>query len=117
MPEYGSGGMISTMCDVYSYGIMLMEVFTRKRPNNEMFVGDLNLKSWVYNALSNAPDQVVDPTLLRVEDFQFTQKLQCISSVLELALNCTVESPEERIDIRVVLTKLNKIKRQLLTIF
>ncbi|XP_019158547.1 PREDICTED: receptor kinase-like protein Xa21 [Ipomoea nil] len=115
-PEYGSRGMVSTRCDVYSYGIMLMEVFTRKRPSNEMFSGDLSLKSWVYNSLSSTPELIVDSTLLRAEELQFSQKLQCISTILELALNCTVESPEERVDIRVVLTKLNKIKRQLLTI-
>ncbi|XP_031131847.1 probable LRR receptor-like serine/threonine-protein kinase At3g47570 [Ipomoea triloba] len=99
-PEYGSRGMVSTRSDVYSYGIMLMEVFTRKRPSNEMFSGDLSLQSWVYNSLSNTPDLIVDSTLLRAEELQLSQKLQYISTILELALNCTVESPKERVDIR-----------------
>ncbi|KAL8507859.1 hypothetical protein ACS0TY_018415 [Phlomoides rotata] len=42
-PEYGLEGLVSTRCDVYSYGVMLMETFTRKRPNDDMFGGDLSL--------------------------------------------------------------------------
>ncbi|XP_019154630.1 PREDICTED: receptor kinase-like protein Xa21 [Ipomoea nil] len=116
-PEYGSSGMVSTKCDIYNYGIMLMEVFTKRKPNDEMFTGDLSLRSWVSNSLSHTLDEILDPTLMRPEELKFRQKLQCISSILELALSCTIKSPRERMDIQVVLAKLNKIKRECLTIF
>ncbi|XP_059282883.1 probable LRR receptor-like serine/threonine-protein kinase At3g47570 [Lycium ferocissimum] len=59
-PEYGLDGLVSTKCDVYSYGIMLLETFTRKKPNDEMFEGDISLKQWVSNSLPEAPMDVVD---------------------------------------------------------
>ncbi|PHU19223.1 hypothetical protein BC332_10374 [Capsicum chinense] len=42
-PEYGQDGLVSTKCDVYSYGIMLLETFTRRKPNN--FEGDLSFEA------------------------------------------------------------------------
>ena len=44
MAEYGLDGIVSRRGDVYSYGIMLMEVFTGKKPTDEMFVGEMSMK-------------------------------------------------------------------------
>ncbi|KAB1221473.1 hypothetical protein CJ030_MR2G028846 [Morella rubra] len=46
-PEYGLEGIVSTRGDVYSYGILLMETFTRKRPTDKMFAGGMSLKHWI----------------------------------------------------------------------
>ncbi|XP_016474270.2 putative LRR receptor-like serine/threonine-protein kinase At3g47570 [Nicotiana tabacum] len=40
-PEYGQDGIVSTSCDVYSFGILMVETFTRMRPSDEIFTGDL----------------------------------------------------------------------------
>ncbi|KAL8511522.1 hypothetical protein ACS0TY_018067 [Phlomoides rotata] len=115
-PEYGLEGMVSTRCDVYSYGIMLMETFTRKRPNDDMFGGDLSLKSWVESLLPQAPDRVVDPNLfITLNDEQGDKILRCASSILVLALKCSTESPRERINMKEALVDLQKIKRRFFT--
>ncbi|KAG8375422.1 hypothetical protein BUALT_Bualt10G0098400 [Buddleja alternifolia] len=41
-PEYGSEGKVSTNGDVYSYGILLLEMFTMKKPTNDMFSGEMS---------------------------------------------------------------------------
>ncbi|KAG9160556.1 hypothetical protein Leryth_020716 [Lithospermum erythrorhizon] len=48
--EYGLGQKPSTAGDVYSYGIMLLEVFTGRSPTNESFEGLSGLKNWVQMA-------------------------------------------------------------------
>lgn len=84
---------------------MLMETFTRKRPNDEMFQENLNMRSWVCNSLPVAPDDIIDDTLLQLEEIDFDKKLCCVSSILELALNCTAESPNERLNMKDVCCK------------
>ena len=50
--------------DVYSFGVFLLELFSGKRPTNEMFKDDLNLHNFVKMALLKGLVQVVDQTFL-----------------------------------------------------
>ncbi|KAL8045766.1 hypothetical protein ABFX02_08G135200 [Erythranthe guttata] len=111
-PEYGLEGLVSTRCDVYSYGVMVMETFTRKRPSDEMFGGDLTLKSWVQSSVNNeSSSEVIDANILNTENEQaFEKNVQCASSILELALKCCAESSGDRINMKEALTELQKIK-------
>ncbi|KAK2968877.1 hypothetical protein RJ640_023927, partial [Escallonia rubra] len=108
--EYGLGGSVSTSCDVYSYGIMLMETFTRKKPTDEMFAGQMSLKVWVKESLPSAVIQVLDKNLLWRDGKNSLAEVDCLSSILKLALDCAVESPEQRINMKDVLATLKKIK-------
>ncbi|KAH6763907.1 hypothetical protein C2S51_015156 [Perilla frutescens var. frutescens] len=74
-PEYGLEGVVSTKCDVYSYGIMLMETFTRKRPSDDMFGGDLSLRSWVESSFPESLDEVIDANLLNHEERNLEKKV------------------------------------------
>ncbi|CAI9784718.1 unnamed protein product [Fraxinus pennsylvanica] len=113
-PEYGAEGIVTTRCDVYSYGIMLMETFTSRRPTDEMFSEGSSLRNWVTNSVPNAIDQVVDTNLLSAEETHISEKIKCISSIMNMAVNCSAESPENRPSMKDVVSSLEKIKVQLL---
>ncbi|KAI9185766.1 hypothetical protein LWI28_010469 [Acer negundo] len=109
-PEYGSEGRVSRKGDVYSYGIMLMETFTKKKPTDETFIEEMSLRHWVGNSLNRSIVDVADSDLLQREDGYFSAKEQCVSSILSLAMDCTTNLPENRISIRNVVSRLIKIK-------
>ncbi|GAY64667.1 hypothetical protein CUMW_235190 [Citrus unshiu] len=76
-PEYGSEGRVSTNGDVYSFGIMLMEIFTRTKPTDEIFSGEMTLKRWVNDLLPISVMEVVDANLLRGRTF-YDQIAMCV---------------------------------------
>lgn len=106
--------MVSTKCDVYTYGIMLMEVFTRVTPDNDTFGRDggenLSLRSWVNDSLQQySLADIVDANLLRANEEHFNEKMECVSSIMEVALICTRESYRERNTMKDVTVSLENV--------
>lgn len=102
---------------MYSYGIMLLETYTKKKPNDEMFTGDLDLKSWVHSSLPDKLDEILDSDLLTVDEEKLDEKLHYVSSIMELAMNCTAKSPVERMNMTDVVAALEKIKQHLSSLY
>ncbi|XP_047268388.1 receptor kinase-like protein Xa21 [Capsicum annuum] len=110
-PEYGSEGIVSTSGDIYSYGIMLMEVLAARRPTDEeIFNENLDLREWIRRAFPRIMMEVVDANLFPEEE-QITSKSEiCIASMVDLALDCTKKTPGSRITMKDVVKRLKKIK-------
>ncbi|KAH9778862.1 hypothetical protein KPL71_007495 [Citrus sinensis] len=107
--EYGLEGMISAKGDVYSYGVLLMETFTRKKPTNEMFTGEISLRDWVRESLPRALSDVVDANLVREEQV-FSLKMNCLLSIMHSAMDCCMGSPEQGASTKDAAEKLKKIR-------
>ena len=87
-----------------------METFTRKKPSDGMFSGEMNLKQWIESLFQGAISEVIDSSLLRVEEEHYVLKKECLSSIMELALTCSAAAPEDRTDMKKVAATLNRIK-------
>ncbi|KAK4724959.1 hypothetical protein R3W88_027738 [Solanum pinnatisectum] len=119
--EYGSGGQASTFGVVYSFGIVLLELFISRRPTDAMFNKSLNIHKYVSMALPAHVMEIVDPILLLTEEEQNINQDQartmeeCLLSVLEIGLTCSASSPRDRMPIITALSKLQAIKKSFLS--
>ncbi|XP_060177708.1 probable LRR receptor-like serine/threonine-protein kinase At3g47570 [Lycium barbarum] len=114
-PEYGQDGIVSTNCDVYSFGILMMETFTRKKPSDEIFTENLSIQRWVSDSFPSEIHKVVDSNLVQPVDEQIDAKMQCLLSIMELALSCTLVTPDARISMEDALSTLKKIRLRLVS--
>ncbi|KAF3681947.1 putative LRR receptor-like serine/threonine-protein kinase-like [Capsicum annuum] len=92
-----------------------MEVLTKKRPTDEEICNEnIDLRKWIIQLFSGTMMDVIEFNLFPEEE-QITSKSEiCIASMVELALDCTIEMPKSRIPMKDVFKRLNKIKNSFL---
>ncbi|XP_019191173.1 PREDICTED: putative receptor-like protein kinase At3g47110 [Ipomoea nil] len=125
-PEYGMGSRPSKAGDVYSFGILILEMLTGKRPTYELFQDGLNLHSYAKAALADRGVEIADPKLLQESDEQIRMRKKgksceendkfhvCLVCVIKVGVACSVEFPADRMKIRDVVGELNKARNTLL---
>ncbi|CAL5391845.1 unnamed protein product [Camellia sinensis] len=120
-PEYGMGGEVSTQSDMYSYGVLLLEMFTGKKPTSNMFIGNVNLHSYVKMCLPEQVMQIVDPQIILEMEEEPSRSMQssttniskleaCLVPIFQIGVSCSTEMPSERMSVKDVLKELHKIR-------
>ncbi|XP_050385345.1 putative receptor-like protein kinase At3g47110 [Argentina anserina] len=126
-PEYGMGSEVSAKGDVYSFGILLLEMFTGKRPTDHIFRDGLNLHVYVKTTLSERVSEISESLFLQERATNVTeshmhsrlsvraQKVEeCLTLILGVGVACSFESPTNRKDISGIESELQSIRRNLL---
>ncbi|KAL6839790.1 hypothetical protein ACP4OV_030478 [Aristida adscensionis] len=114
-PEYGMGYKISTGCDVFSFGVLLLEMLTGKRPTDAMFIDGMNIHKLVRLAFPNRLHEVLDPHMRQEGHHACVTPLMksCLVPLVEVALVCSMESPKDRPGVQDVCAKIFAIKEAL----
>ncbi|URE15796.1 LRR receptor-like serine threonine-protein kinase [Musa troglodytarum] len=114
-PEYGVANKVSVEGDVYSYGILLLETLTGKRPTGETLKDDLSLPRYLEMALPERVAEIIDPNLLLEEGEETNEctrdrAMECLALSLEIGIRCTKESPLERMQLVDAINELTAIR-------
>ncbi|KAK3425572.1 hypothetical protein EUGRSUZ_F02272, partial [Eucalyptus grandis] len=79
-PEYAIGCEVSKEGDVYSYGILLLEMFTGLSPTDDTFRDNLTLHNFVVEALPKRVLEITDSVLLQERESHVGQNWLCESN-------------------------------------
>ncbi|KAI4337551.1 hypothetical protein L6164_015951 [Bauhinia variegata] len=90
-PEYAYSHRATTKCDVYSFGVILLELVTGKKPVDAEFGENRNIVYWVSNKMDSKDgiSEVLDKRL-------YGSFKEDMIQVLRIAIRCTYKAPANR---------------------
>ena len=107
--------------DVYSYGILVLETATGKRPTDSKFRQGLSLREYVELGLCDSMMEVVDMRLSldleyglqTVNASAYKRTIDCLVSLLKLGISCSQELPSSRMPTGDIVKELHAMKESL----
>jgi len=116
--EYGTGCRVSAKGDMYSYGILVLEMLTGRKPTDSMFGEGLSLHKFCQMAIPEGITEIVDsrllvPTAAEGRKVMESKIRECLVALARIGVGCSAELPVERMDIKDVVLELHTIKQSL----
>ncbi|KAI8565740.1 hypothetical protein RHMOL_Rhmol03G0284700 [Rhododendron molle] len=117
-PEYGLGKRASTQGDVYSYGVLLLEIVTGKRPTDVLVHEGSSLHEWVKRQYPHKLEPLVEEALERHAPNGtqvYDKKMWCdvVLELIELGLICTLYNHSTRPTMSDVAHEMSRLKQYL----
>ncbi|KAH0704435.1 hypothetical protein KY285_018713 [Solanum tuberosum] len=124
--EYGMGSKVSILGDVYSFGILILEIFTGRRPTDTLFQASSSLHHFVETALPEKVMEILENKAFHGEMTSIStngeeywgnikkEQMECLVGILEIGVACSAESPRDRLTMRQVYSKLTLIREKFL---
>lgn len=107
---------MTTQGDVFSYGVLLLEMLVGKKPTHEMFKDGLTISNYAKMAFPSQVMDIVDPVLfprLALGQDVLRRIGDCIISILKIGIECSSNIPSNRTDMGIVKNKLERVREQL----
>ncbi|KAL0383696.1 UNVERIFIED_CONTAM: Receptor-like protein kinase [Sesamum calycinum] len=106
-PEYGYMMKITEKSDVYSYGVVVLEVLTGKQPIDPTIPDGLHIVDWVRHNRTHGTE-VLDPGLRQRPEPELEEMMQ----TLGVAMLCVHPSPDDRPTMKDVAAMLKEIRQE-----
>ncbi|KAK4778237.1 hypothetical protein SAY87_018424 [Trapa incisa] len=109
-PEYAATGKVTTKIDVFSFGVILMEMITGRKALDDTVSDEMShLVTWFRRILIAKEElsKVIDRSLDLDEE-----TLESIAKVAKLAGHCTARDPQQRPDMGHVVNALSPLVEQ-----
>lgn len=107
--EYGYTLKVDEKSDIYSFGVVLLELITGKLPLDPRLGDCTDIVEWVRAKIrrNRAAEEALDPSISGGQ-CQHVQEEMLL--VLRIALLCTAKNPKERPSMRDIITMLGEAK-------
>ncbi|XP_042426520.1 LRR receptor-like serine/threonine-protein kinase FEI 2 isoform X1 [Zingiber officinale] len=102
-PEYLESGIATDKSDAYSFGVLLLELVTGKRPTDPSFVRrGLDIVGWLNTlAEDNSLEEIIDRKCGSVD-------VEAVEAIIDVAAMCTDSNPDNRPSMSRVLQMLEE---------
>ncbi|WOK97515.1 putative inactive receptor kinase [Canna indica] len=106
-PEVTDPRRVSQKADVYSFGVLLLELLTGKAPAQAYLNEEgIDLPRWVQSVVREEwTAEVFDPELLRYQNVE-----EDMVRLLQLAIDCTAHFPDKRLSMPEVVAQIEEVR-------